>query len=465
LEDSDTVHMYDEDSDVRIPTHPEQPSHKRRKIFSVVDGASMAVDVDDEVEDITMEEPSASIRLTGVVQVAKPAPFHPEVNFGPASSVPNEPGLVFPYFFQMISPDYQLINEVVFRYFLRNLGGTKEDFIAGYKRFEGATKSWADSPEGMVFQHIFFGIDLALNTQSRLFLVAEHGQYCGFVLLGMGFTVIAQDMKFEPVSANDLRTEIARMSPHDLALDELVKLFSEATIGSSKKRAKITKDDLKSYRAIYGVYHKRKFEQEEIDRIDSLISDLSFPERYWNVSPATIDQFLGIYANKDGAHAIDEPMYIGAGLIRENSAQYLALSVFGPTAPSFFTVGGEKKLIPAPGKADPLSVIDPSTKKPALAVIPYTMKGIRTSMDDLYKVWKDRAVYVLPRERAGPSRTTQFQGEARNKVWESMKTHIGGRENDDTDSTKKKARITAEDKDAKGKGKSISFGADDSMFD
>jgi hypothetical protein len=451
---------------MRLPEAPETPSNKRRKTFNTaIDGSSMEVDDDEEVKDVQLEGLPGKIRLTNVVVVAKPAPFHPEVNFGPASSVPNEPGIVFPYFFQMISPDYQIINEIVFRYFLRNLGDTKENFIAGYKRFETATKTWMDSPEGMVFQHIFYGIDLALSTQSRLFLVAEHGQYCGFVLLGMGFTVVAQDLRFEPVSAEDLRDEVAKMSPHDLALDELSKLFSEATIGTTKKRVKVSKENLKSYRSIYNQYHKRSFDSEEKDRIDSLISDLSFPERFWTVSPNTIDLFLGIYANRDGQHADDAPMYIGSGLVREDSANYLALSVFGSTAPSFFTVGGEKKAIPAPGKPDPLSVIDPATKKPTLPVIPYTMKGIRTSMDDLYKVWKDRAIFVLPRERAGPSRTTQFQGAARNQVWESLKTHIGGREIDES-VDKKKVPTTADKKDTKGKGKSIAFGMDDdSAFD
>jgi hypothetical protein len=457
--------LYDDDSDARIPDETEIPTAKRRRILLDNPDDMELFDEDLVPMEVDANIPSRAITLKSVVIVAKPAPFYPSVNFGPASSVPNESGIVFPYFYQMITPDYQILNDVVFRHFLENLGDTRENFIKGYKRFESATKTWMDSPEGMVFQHIFFGIDLALQTQARLFVVAEHGQYHGFVLIGRGFSIIAQDMEFQPVDAEQLRIEISSMSPHDLALAEIVKMFSEATIGSTKKRAKVQKADLMSYRSIYTQYHKRTFDSEEKDRIDSLISDLSFPERYWTVNPTNVEKFLSTYVNEEGVYPSPEPMYIGAGLIRETNDHYLALSVFGPTAPSFFTVGGEKKQIPAPGKPDPLSVVDPVTKRPLLPVIPYTMKGIRTAADDLYKVWKDRSIFVLSRERAGPSRTTQFQGSARNQVWDSLKLHIGGRDITDEEKKAKKSAPTADGKDTKGKGKAIGFGFDLGAFD
>jgi hypothetical protein len=153
-------------------------------------------------------------------------------------------------------------------------------------------------------------------------------------------------------------------------------------------------------------------------------------------------------------------MYIGSGLLFETDETFLALSVFGPTAPSFYTVGGEKKDIPPPGKPDPLSVIDSTTKKPVLHVVPYTMKSIKTAMSDLYKVMKDRAIFVLPRERAGPSRTTQFTGKARDLMWTGLRESIGERS---FETSEKKKDPSADKKDV-GKGKEVAY-ADDVDFD
>lgn len=443
--------------EISIPPTLGKADNKRRKIIPLV-GEDDHMDEDEELD--TSNDLPRLTTLEDIVLVAKPAPFYPRVNFGPVASVPNLAGLVFPYFHQLITPDYQLLPSIMWRFFLQSFGSDRTAFLRGFERWKLGAKSWTESVCGLELQHIFFGISLALDTQTRVFFVVEHETYQGFVLLGEGFSVVAQDREHMPVDAASLRDHLARISPHDNALSELCTMLSNATLAGSKKRKKVERTHITCNRQLYIEVHQRQFSEDERTTMIKLACELSFAERYWKVSPETLDVFLDVYCNRDGVHKNTEPMYIGSGLLFEKDQAYLALSVFGPTAPSFFTIGGEKKEIPATGRPDPLSVIDSSTKKPVLPFIPYTMKSIRTAMQDLYKVYKDKALYVLPKERAGPSRTTQFTGRARDRVWGILKEHIGDREEFDTE---KKVVPTADIVDVSGAA-IVSFG-DELEFD
>jgi hypothetical protein len=308
---------------------------------------------------------------------------------------------------------------------------------------------------------MFLGITLALETQARVYFVHEHARYNGFVLLGEGFTVVAQGCEFLPVSAENVKKDLADISLHHKALEGITKLLSECTIGKSRKRVVVKVEDITTNRALYDAYHQRKVSETEKEEIEKLVNDLSFPERYWKPSPESLEKVLNAYIHNEGLHGADAPMYISQGLISSVDHSFRALSVFGPTAPSFFTINGDKRSIPVPSKPDPLSAINPETGRAELAFVPYTMKSIKTSMNDLYKVFKDQAIYILPRERAGPSRTTQFKDNARNKVWQILRETIG--EHGGVETPEKSGAILA-DKKEMSEGKKISFG-DDLDFD
>lgn len=416
------------------------------------------MDEDEDVAEIT-DDLRVAVNLQESVLNAKPAPFYPYINFGPVSAVPVASGLVFPYFYQMITPDYQIIPDIMREFFLQTFGSTRSEVIAGFQRWAQYSKTWVESPMGLEMGHIFYGIKLALQSQTRVYFIREHERYLGFVLLGEGFSIVAQDGEFLPVSAEEVREQLSKVSFHDNALSEICTILSQCKL-SNNKRKSVKPKDLSCNRALYKECQGRQVSMEEREAIMKLANDLSFPERFHRPTVENITSALKIYIRNDGNHPDDAPMYIGSGLLFETDETFLALSVFGPTAPSFYTVGGEKKDIPPPGKPDPLSVVDSTTKKPVLHVVPYTMKSIKTAMSDLYKVMKDRAIFVLPRERAGPSRTTQFTGKARDLMWTGLRESIGERS---FETSEKKKDPSADKKDV-GKGKEVAY-ADDVDFD
>jgi len=416
------------------------------------------MDEDDDIEEIT-DDFRHTVSLREAVMNAKPAPFYPHLNFGSVSAVPVASGLVFPYFFQMITPDYQVIPDIMRTYFLQTFGSDRSEVIGGFQKWHQYSKTWIDSPMGLEMSHIFYGIKLALQTQARVYFIREHERYLGFVLLGEGFSVIAQGSEFTPVSSDQVREHLSKISFHTNALSEICTMLSACKLNNGKRKT-VNPSDIANNKGLYRECKMRKTTDQEKEDVMKLANDLSFPERYWKPSVENISRALKVYCDNGGVHEEEAPMYVGSGLLFETSETFLALSVFGPTAPSFFTVGGEKKDIPPPGKADPMSVIDEKTKKPVLPVIPYTMKSIKTAMIDLYKVYKDRAIFILPRERAGPSRTTQFTGKARDLMWTALRESIGERVIEAAD---KKANLDA-DKKKVDKGKTVAYG-DDLDFD
>jgi hypothetical protein len=458
LSDTSTVHNFESDVEIRVPEELEVSTTKRRKILPEPE-VEQDVEMEDVSEDVGDFKTIAGrpITLQGMVLVAKPAPFRPLVNYGPASAVPASSGIVFPYFHGMITPDFQFLPNFMWRFFLQSFGETRDAFTKGFKKWTDGSKSWCDSFLGLQLQHIFFGVQLALETQARVFIVSELETYQGFVLLGEGFSVVAHDKVYTPVSSEELRIHLSSMSIHNNALEKICDLLSASTLAGSKKRKRVVPGDISSNRSLYVEFHQRSIDDDTEEKILSLANDLSFPERYWRVNPTTIAKLFESYGKRDGGHPESEPMYIGSGLLNSVDAAYLALSVFGPTAPSFYTVKGEKKDIPAPGRPDPLSVLDAATGKPILPVVPYTMKSIRTAMADLYKVYMDRAIYVLPRERAGPSRTTQFVGKARDEIWTSLRKHVGDRGEEDRDRKKPRTDPVAEEKGNAG-GLALEYG-------
>lgn len=416
------------------------------------------MDEDNDLEEIA-DTLRATVNLKEAIVNAKPAPFYPTINFGPVASVPSAPGLVFPYFFQMITPDYQIIPDIMREYFLQTFGQNRGEVISGFQRWAQYSKTWVDSPMGLEMGHIFYGIKLALQSQSRVYFIREHGRYLGFCLLGEGFSIVAQGTEFLPNTPEAVRDQLSKISFHDNALAEICTILSLCKLENNKRKS-VKPKDIVNNQTLYRECRLRQVSNDEKESIMKLANDLSFPERYHRPTVENIVGALKIYVDNAGQHPRGSPMYIGSGLLFETEETFLALSVFGPTAPSFFTVGGEKKDIPPPGKPDPLSSIDSTTKKQVLPVVPYTMKSIKTAMTDLYKVYKDRAIFVLPRERAGPSRTTQYTGKARDQMWNGLRDTIGTRE---IDASEKKKDPAADKKDV-GKGKEVAY-VDDVDFD
>lgn len=420
LADESTVHNYEQD--LTFTANLTEPSAKKIRLAIPADDDE---DMDEvEVEDLEIPSGHREVSFASVVPMAKPAPFRPEINFGPPSSVPTIGGVLFPYFHGLLVPDYSWISSVVARFFLQTLGANKEDILAGYRNFKRGSNTWVDSYQGQVLQHMFQGIQLALETQSRVYFILET-EYAGFVLLGYGFSILAQDRIFNPLDHKELRAELDSLVSHGKTVSALADLLSHMKMISTKKVRKVKPEEITCNRVLHTLYHERDSTGLDAD-FERLVSDLAFPEPYWNITVDNLGKMFDDYAGVN-PYPPTAPMFLGGSFVKKASKEFLALSAFGPSAPSFFTHGGDKFVVPSEMMmSDPLSAEDPVTKKKPLPVIAVSQKSLAAALGDLEKVYKDGAIYQKITERAGPARTIQFRKEYRDQLWAILRKRIGG---------------------------------------
>lgn len=110
------------------------------------------------------------------VTVAKPSKEMIS-NLGEIGSIPRSNGLVFPYFHGLIQPDTNFMNNIILRCFYQLLGSTYESCQATYLDIRHGINSLASTARGMKWYHLLLGIDLALETQSRCFVLRTRNQY------------------------------------------------------------------------------------------------------------------------------------------------------------------------------------------------------------------------------------------------------------------------------------------------
>jgi hypothetical protein len=148
---------------------------KKRKGMdgSAVPEAEMEVDsatsTSSPWEVVRIQDPA----IHGSVLHAKPSGQPSSVNFGSPGACPALPGLVFPYFKGLIRPDYTTIMKNMVTHFGRLFGSSFEDVKKGLSEIRRGVNNLSSTESGMEIAHVMKGIDLALETQTRLFLVFE----------------------------------------------------------------------------------------------------------------------------------------------------------------------------------------------------------------------------------------------------------------------------------------------------
>lgn len=339
---------------------------KRRAMMEEKVGEGMDVEDDsDEEEDTTHNAvftlPNKS--LAGAVTYAKPSGRPSNVNFGPPGSVPSLPGLVFPYFPGLNNPDYTTIREVCVNHFFRLFGDTFEKCKENLKEFKMGCNGLAGTKEGMMITHMYKGIELALETQTRLYLVFDP-EYRGFVLLGAHFSVHDGSKWVEPVSAADIQVELAKMDTHKSAVNRIAEILSEVKLIDGAPVV-VNPDDLTSSDAVAREIMARDVGTlEDTAEIDKMLKSLIWSKPYRQIGPDSFLLFLAELRNAiaDPSHTI--PFYIPSVRAPLDSHLFRLLATFGSEAPSLWNTRGsvisvmpeEGELKRKEGKVDPVTV-------------------------------------------------------------------------------------------------------------
>jgi hypothetical protein len=301
-----------------------------------------------------------------------------------------------------------------------------QDFANLLKRGCG---SLATTEQGMVIAHILKGITLALQTQGRCYVIVESNKYCGFILFGARFVIYDNNKWVVPGSEEELAAAIKQMDPHELAINGLVKKFSELKAAGSFTGDLVTPNVFSEPKNLIPLFSGLKvdeIEEEDIREIDKFLRGLNYMgDGYWGRNPQMVIEALKLIAS-EGNIELTRPTYIQSIKVPIHTKEYAALSKFGPESVSFWNERGseiackavEKHNVTQGGKRKAGEQDRYGNLPEKILVSP---KPLGTAVLDMGRVMKRGAIKIDLGERAGGHRNmTVVDRDMRQGIWDQL---------------------------------------------
>lgn len=366
------------------------------------------------------------------VVTAKPSPINSDVNIGLSSDVPNMPGLLFPYFHGMIQPDSTIMKSFIVRRLFQILGDSVENCQRRYLDIRRGVNSLSTTDVGMAMSHIVLGVDLALQTQTRCFLIIESNVYKGFTLMGGQFAIFDSNKFRAPETEEELRNDISLMDPHLSAIEDLsIKMRGLAADGkyTGPEVLSSTFDDPANLIPVLKGIQLDKLETEDEVSLNAMFRNLNYiGTGYLQKNPQLVAETLEMMYS-ESAITLTRPTYIPNIRAPIDSKEFILLSRFGPDAPSLWNEKGqtfkcEARETPSTmvGGKRKIGQLDTFANMPEKILI--TPKPLSIAVKDMMKVNEQGAVKMDLKERAGKYRNISVDADAMKKrIWEAL---VGG---------------------------------------
>lgn len=365
------------------------------------------------------------------VPKAKPS-IAPDHVWGSYAEVPTLPGLLFPYFPDMMENDYNYVSAVVKEHFLECLGDTRDEILSVYKDFKGSMGAVAATETGRVLQHMFLGISLAIRAQARMFPIIKEKRYLGFTLHGWYFSVSIDGYKHRPVEYKELAQKVRLVDEHAVAIAEIFSRLAKMKLtDTGKAPAKKTLIEERSKvvhnpRLLNEFIRRFNLDLDDKEEIEKLTSRLSFPQRYW---PFTVDNVLRAVdlLIADSFPPVDLPMYPRSGTITTSDPALSVFALFGECGFSFKTSGGKAYKVPASISGD--TVLKPYKGKNQKEVKPnptfvLSKKSLGLCVED-WKVFMADRQFLNKETRDAAFRAIRFGGPFGVKFWTGIVERVG----------------------------------------
>jgi len=403
-----------------------EPSAKRIRSHDPDGDEDMSHSDDDEVPLEAVEINWASLRES--VLVAKPSPLPFQFNVGGPSDVPKSSGLAFPYFDRMLIPDSHTLRNIVSTFFLRCFGDSREDQRVNFRLIRASLEVIPRHRFGAELVHLFIGIKLAIETQTRLFVVIVSGDYAGFVLLGARFSVYIDSLWYDAKGPDELAADISTMSSHSFAVSRLTSILSDLELKddsgkSTGKKEQLSPDSFRTGHDLWDVLRSRVIPEKVHEDIQDQLRLISFSRSYKEITPANIRWAIDMMTSKaKDPLPRDIPLHVPSALTQLDDRVLLVLCTFGPDSFSFQNMSGSKfALTPLSRSKDPNEDMNESGKGKVMPVVIVAVKGVLTAAADMRKTMKDKAITMDLKERAQRNRCIVFKGQQRDLVYSKLR--------------------------------------------
>jgi len=305
-------------------------------------------------------------------------------------------GHIFPYFKEMLEPDYEsTFNQFasLYRFCLDNGAEPSAESLTVHRR---GFRQLANSHAGRMLQHIYLGVRLAIETGNELALIRDGSEYTGFALLGTTGLVFRNQIK-EALPVHRFEEELARLNSHKAAIQKFYDTLIEIPVALGGME-EITVQMLSTNpRYLRKMVQSRAVEDLEpvMEELNATLGDMKYVQEYWEINEENLVRFLD--AMRQRQNTIDFPMYVHPEVVCNRSSSVLEyLSVFGSKAPSIYH-GSVSKGIARPGAEDPNLEITENRR--AVPHLPYVKKGLIAANSDWATAYRTKAFRFTPAKK------------------------------------------------------------------
>jgi len=363
---------------------------KKRVLEMPIDGETTAVIAERTMDDVRIK-----------IYYAKP-PAGDELAWGNTSDIPVTDGIVFPYVDELATWDKETVCNVIGKYFTRTLGHTTEGSLKGYSELCTSWKrSIHRSSVGNTLSHLFKVIDIAIPAQARVFPIFENGMYTGCYLSGAGFSVALRGDVLRPTDHVNNTEDFEHFEGTDAILRKITDLFGTTEKHAAQfKKAKTMGAD-KSCRGLHNYLKTWVIEPSKWEQIRIMAAKIRYPQEFLRINMENIQLVLTWVKGEPIPTEI--PMHV-SGLGRMTNLE-LALSAFGPSAPSPVIPGAPKlALTPKP---------PPKFSKPLV----FRTTSLENAISDWREIGTKGFTYNGPTNLSGRYQHVAIKGEAERDRW------------------------------------------------
>jgi hypothetical protein len=323
-----------------------------------------------------------------------------EGGFSSPSQCPKLPGIAFEYFEGMLIPDAAYIRSQINRFYIRCMGKNPKDLLV---KFRQAVGDFATTPQGIICAHILKGMEISLEAQGQLHLLFDRQTYLGFVVFGVKWAIQVGGMWFKPESSTSLATTLERYQTHESTVVEVVELLKSMKILAPKAKAQEL-SGIDIAKMLAKVSFKGEDEEEgkrKIKELENMVARLKFGTHPLSVSEGNLAKAIRMsYAGFEGEESsihVHFPRFRHYGIFESDVG--IAMSQFGPTAPSFVVPkGGTKfRIDEAFGKMTPQQAKEEKAK---IGKIFIAIKPLHEAVTDMQAFLKNPGIFTTCAQRS-----------------------------------------------------------------
>jgi hypothetical protein len=250
-------------------------------------------------------------------------------------------GFVFPYFDGMLQPNNEYLFSIFTRYFLPCIGTSEDDVANLLTVLRPGFRSLYSTPQGMALAHMFFGIDLAVQTGGLLRPYITNQTYLGFGLVQANptYKLFTGTSIRSQLSADEYSAAVEALDHHHIAITE-IREWLESNNDGGVDIPEVEKLAASSRLLSKTIYEKFNLSATQRDELANLINRTSFNDMYMEPSTDNIITALQKMASNSWDWP-EAPYYLKGGVLFADDIITRILASFGPRAPFINALGND----------------------------------------------------------------------------------------------------------------------------